>query len=133
MYVISQELLMAGDGNERDAAELAFKVLENAYFMDKGLIQRIKDDMKVDLSFLKLADEEAIKEYADLVLKYQKDEETKAKTLLYVIYNHAINGREKGKQLLTISTLSETISNYHYYTQVLYNRVIVQIGLMAFR
>jgi translation initiation factor 3 subunit C len=53
--------------------------------------------------------------------------------LLYLIYNHAVNGREKGKELLTISTISETISSHDYYTQVLYNRVLVQVGLTAFR
>lgn len=66
-------------------------------------------------------------------MKYQQDEEVKTKTLLYLIFNHSINGREKGKELLTISTLSETIVNQDYYTQVLYNRVLVQIGLTAFR
>ena len=80
-----------------------------------------------------LADEEKIKEYGNLILKYQQDEDVKTKTLLYLIYNHSVNGRDKGKELLTISTLSETILNQDYYTQVLYNRVLVQIGLAAFR
>ena len=74
--------------------------------MDKALIERIKNEMKVDISFLELANEETIREYSNLILRYQSDEETKTKTLLYVIYNHAINGREKGKELLTVSTIS---------------------------
>lgn len=53
--------------------------------------------------------------------------------MLYLIYNHTINGREKGKELLIISTLSESILSQDYYTQVLYNRVLVQLGIMAFR
>ena len=53
--------------------------------------------------------------------------------MLYLIYNHAINGRDKGKELLTISTLGDNIVNYNYYTQALFNRVMVQLGLMAFR
>ena len=65
-------------------------------------------------------------------MKYRSDEETKTKTLLYLIYNHAINRRNKGKELLIVSTLGETITNHDYYTQTLYNRVLVQIGLMAF-
>ena len=101
--------------------------------MDKTLIERIKNELKRDVEFLELANEETIKEYSNLILKYQTDEETKTKTLLYVVYNHAINGRDKGKELLTVSTISENITNYDYYTQVLYNRVLVQIGLLAFR
>lgn len=48
MYKISKELQIK-DGYEKDAAELAFKVLENAYFMDSGLIERIKKELKVDV------------------------------------------------------------------------------------
>lgn len=51
MYRISKELQIK-DGYEKDAAELAFKVLENAYFMDSGLIERIKKELKVDVEFL---------------------------------------------------------------------------------
>lgn len=48
MYKISKELQIK-DGSEKDAAELAFKVLENAYFMDVELIERIKKELKVDV------------------------------------------------------------------------------------
>ncbi len=53
--------------------------------------------------------------------------------MLYLIYNHAINYREKGKELLVISTLSDQILSQDYYTQTLYNRALVQLGLGAFR
>jgi translation initiation factor 3 subunit C len=68
-----------------------------------------------------------------LILRHSKDEETRIKTLLYLIYNHAVNYREKGKELLVVSTLSEVILHQDYYTQALYNRALVQLGLCAFR
>ncbi len=132
MYKISKELQIK-DGYERDAAELAFKVLENAYFMDSGLIERIKKELKVDVEFLELADASTIEEYANSILKYRTEEDIKIKTLLYLVYNHTINGRDKGKELMFISTLSETIHKQEYHTQVLYNRALVQMGILAFK
>lgn len=67
------------------------------------------------------------------MLRNRPSDETRTKTLLYLIYNHTINGRDKGKELLTISTLPEIITSQDYYTQALYNRVLVQIGVLAFR
>lgn len=48
MYKISKELQIK-DGFEKEAAELAFKVLENTYFMDGTLIKRIKSELKADV------------------------------------------------------------------------------------
>lgn len=132
MYKISKQLQIK-ESLEQDASELAFKVLENVYFMDGPLIEKIKNDLKEEVEFLELNDENQIEIYANLILKYRRDDETKIKTLLYLIYNHTINRREKGKELLIISTLSEQILQQDYYTQALYNRVLVQIGLNAFR
>lgn len=44
MYKISKQI-QSYDDLERDAAELAFKVLENTYFMSETLINRIKQDL----------------------------------------------------------------------------------------
>ncbi len=52
---------------------------------------------------------------------------------MYLIYNHAVNYREKGKEILVVSTLSETILTQDYLTQALYNRTLAQLGLSAFR
>ena len=54
------------------------------------------------------------------------------KALLYVIYNHAVNRRDKGKDLLSLTDLSETISARDYYTQDCFNRTLVQLGISAF-
>ena len=48
MYRISKELQMK-DGYEKEAAELAFKVLENVYFMDSILIDKIKKELQMDV------------------------------------------------------------------------------------
>lgn len=131
MYKISKQI-QSFDELERDAAELAFKVLENTYFMSVALVERIQQELPEKPEFLELVDEEQLEIYANLILKYSKDEESRIKTLLYLIYNHAINYREKGKELLVVSTLSEVILHQDYYTQALYNRALVQLGLCAF-
>jgi translation initiation factor 3 subunit C len=132
MYKISKRI-QSFDDLERDAAELAFKVLENTYFMSAALVERIQQELPEKPEFMELADEEQLEIYANLILKHSKDEESRIKTLLYIIYNHAINYREKGKELLVISTLSEVILHQDYYTQALYNRTLVQLGLAAFQ
>lgn len=132
MYKISKQI-QSYDELERDAAELAFKVLENTYFMSGALVERIQQELPEKPEFLELADEEQLETYANLILKHSKDEESRIKTLLYLIYNHAINYREKGKELLVVSTLSEVILHQDYYTQALYNRALVQLGLCAFQ
>ena len=54
------------------------------------------------------------------------------KAILYLVFNHAVNQREKGKELLIMSNISDTISEGDFYTQALYNRCIVQIGINSF-
>lgn len=44
MYRISKELQLKDD-LEKDAAELAFKVIENTYFMDTTLVEKIKANL----------------------------------------------------------------------------------------
>lgn len=101
--------------------------------MSAGLFERIQQQLAEKPQFLELAKEEILEAYAGLVLRQSRDEETRVKTLLYLVYNHAINFREKGKELLVVSTLSEIILAQDYYTQALYNRALVQLGLAAFR
>jgi len=54
--------------------------------------------------------------------------------MLYQIYNHCINGRyQTAKDYLLMSHLQENCQNADIHTQILYNRVLVQFGLCAFR
>lgn len=68
-----------------------------------------------------------------LILQHATDENVKTKALLYSVYNHCIHNREDGKELLLITDVIDKANNADYMTQVLFNRAIVQIGLLAFR
>lgn len=49
------------------------------------------------------------------------------------MYNHSIHNRDAGKELLLITDVIEKASTADYFTQVIFNRAIVQVGLLAFR
>ena len=49
-----------------------------------------------------------------------------------MVYHHAANYRRKGKDLLLMSIIPDVITKCDYYTQALYNRAIVKIGISAF-
>ena len=51
MYKISRRI-ESFEQYERDASELAFKVLENTYFMSSTLINKIKKDLNWHPQFL---------------------------------------------------------------------------------
>lgn len=72
-----------------------------------------------------------LEEYAKAIIKLN-DQDYTTKTLLYLIYNHAVNRRDKGKDLLALTDISETISTRDYYTQVCFNRALIQLGISAF-
>lgn len=50
-----------------------------------------------------------------------------------MVYNHAVNYRPKAKDLLVMSNVPDIIAKCDYYTQALYNRAIVTIGISAFK
>ena len=68
-----------------------------------------------------------------VVLENCRDEATKTKVILYSVYNHCIHNRENGKELLLVTDVIEKAANGDYFTQVIFNRAIVQVGLLAFR
>jgi translation initiation factor 3 subunit C len=61
-----------------------------------------------------------------------EDEPLSTKVLLYLIYNHAINRRDKAKDLFVMTNLSETITSRDFDSQVSYNRALVQLGISSF-
>jgi len=78
--------------------------------------------------------QDTIHKLAVTVYKNSKDEKLITKTMLYQIYNHAINGRyQTAKDYLLMSHVQENCQNSDTQTQILYNRVLVQFGLCAFR
>jgi translation initiation factor 3 subunit C len=70
----------------------------------------------------------------ELILANSKNDTVRTKTILYDVYNHSINNRERGKELLLLTDVIErTANSLEYFTQVIFNRAIVQVGLLAFR
>jgi hypothetical protein len=49
-----------------------------------------------------------------------------------LIYNHAVNRRDKAKDLLIMTDVSELITSRDYYTQICFNRALVQLGISSF-
>lgn len=114
------------DGLEKDSAEVSFKVIENMYFMSNTFLSRINEGNNFD--FATISD---IEVYANPILKFlRKDEVTK--TILYMVYNHALNRREKGKDLFIVSNVTEIINSCDNYIQSIFNRALAQLGINAF-
>ncbi len=83
------------------------------------------------MTFTELSNENTLDDYVKPVLKLN-DQSITTKALLYLIYNHALNRRDKAKDLLIITDLSETIGGRDYFTQVCFNRALVQLGISSF-
>ena len=49
-------------------------MIENIYFMDSRLIEKIKSELKTEVEFLELVNSSAIEEYANFVLKNRSEE-----------------------------------------------------------
>ena len=83
------------------------------------------------LRFTELADENQLQDYVEPILRFGQENHV-TKTILYLIFNHAINQREKAKELLIMSNIPDIINECDYYTQAIYNRCIVVIGINSF-
>ena len=84
-----------------------------------------------DLTFTELADEEQLEELGRMVLALEDSEYT-TKSILYIVYNHAVNRRSKAKDFLSMTNIADVISSKDYYTQAFFNRAMVQLGISAF-
>lgn len=49
-----------------------------------------------------------------------------------MVYNHAINRRNKAKDLLSMTNIADVINSKDYLTQAYFNRAMVQLGISAF-
>lgn len=96
------------------------------YFMNKNFLAKVNQGNK--FSFANI---EQLQQYANPILKLL-DEEAVTKTILYLIFNYAINKNNRGKDLLIISHILENIHSADYSTQACFNRCLAQLGISAF-
>jgi hypothetical protein len=76
----------------------------------------------------------AIHNLALQIYRDATEERTKNRTILCQIYHHAVHDRYfVGRDMLLMSRLQENIQYEDVSTQILFNRMIVQLGLSAFR
>lgn len=129
MYRLSNDLSVRED-LDKCSAEIAFKVLENCYFMSSQFMSKIHG-FSEDVTFTELSDEEKLEVFTQPIFTLRNQEIT-IKTILYLTYNHAINRREKAKDILATSNAHEIIHVFDSYTQACFNRAVVQLGISAF-
>lgn len=68
-----------------------------------------------------------------MIYRYSEDK-NKIKAILYQTYHHCIHNRYLlARDYLLMSHITDHVTNYEIENQVLYNKVIVQMGLAAFR
>lgn len=62
------------------------------------------------------------------------DEKTKAKAILCQIYHHSIHNRYTlARDYLLMTRIQSLVSTSDVHLQIFYNRVLIQLGLCAFR
>ncbi len=71
-------------------------MLENMYFMSAKFMNKLKEGTDQELRFVELADENVLQEYTSPILTSDNSANV-TKAILYLVFNHAVNQREKGK------------------------------------
>jgi len=120
------------------STKFAYKKLECIYYMPDSLLEKLRlsateRNIKGKNEFYQETNtEKTIHELATKVYT-SNDNKLIIKTLLYQIYNHAINGRYYlAKEYFLMSHIPEISASLDAGTQILYNRTLVQLGLCAF-
>lgn len=64
--------------------------------MSSNFMEKIKSGADGEMSFTELGDENTLQEYSEPILRSGIDQYI-TKTILYLVFNHAVNQREKAK------------------------------------
>ncbi|CAM0136459.1 Translation initiation factor 3 subunit c [Umbelopsis sp. WA50703] len=114
--------------------------LEHVYFKPEQVISQIEISTKKLLppniaSSIITAEDPAELTHQLCTFLYQQDVSVlRTRAMLCHIYHHALHQRfHVARDMLLMSHLQETIHQADVPTQILYNRVMVQLGLCAFR
>jgi len=120
------------------AAKVAFKRLENTYYISDEIFAKLRrhtEAMGLDCANQCFAEEDSellVHRLATLV--YKHDPSNRVRTQLYQIYHHCIHNRlQVAKDLFLMSRISEGITSLEQPLQEVFNKVLVQLGLAAFR
>jgi translation initiation factor 3 subunit C len=120
------------------STKFAQKKLEYTYYMPDKLFEKLRvsaADRAINTKnefYQETASEKVVHELATKVYT-SNDNKLIIKTLLYHIYNHAINGRyHVAKEYFLMSHIPEIASGLDAATQIIYNRTLVQLGISAF-
>eukprot|EP00825_Cyclidium_porcatum_P025202 TRINITY_DN2745_c0_g1_i10.p1 TRINITY_DN2745_c0_g1~~TRINITY_DN2745_c0_g1_i10.p1 ORF type:complete len:647 (-),score=200.19 TRINITY_DN2745_c0_g1_i10:112-2052(-) len=118
---------------------IAFKRLQNLYYIHDNTLKQLREQAEAakidtkDQVYSVLNTEELIQQLALLVYK-QGDDDNSLQTTLYLVYHHSIHGRTtKARDILLMNDFPDIIKNQNTRIQVLYNRILIQMGLAYFK
>uniref|UniRef100_A0A6B2FWC6 Eukaryotic translation initiation factor 3 subunit C (Trinotate prediction) n=1 Tax=Myxobolus squamalis TaxID=59785 RepID=A0A6B2FWC6_MYXSQ len=115
--------------------------VENLYYkLDFNWLVSLKDQLSGEISIdtttitqNNVSDENLVNTLCQYLFKYGK-ERVPLRAALCQVYHHAIHDRwHRAKHLFLMSRIQEGIQHNDISTHILYNRVLVQLGLCAFR
>mmetsp|Transcript_17957 Transcript_17957/g.15687 ORF Transcript_17957/g.15687 Transcript_17957/m.15687 type:complete len:166 (-) Transcript_17957:1216-1713(-) len=123
---------------EKSEIKFAFKKLQYIHYMPDKLYQKLKVSAKErgiqsnDEFYNEENTEEVVHDLATKIYKSQ-DNKMIVKSVLFHVYHHAINGRyATAKNYLLMAHIPDIAQSLDSSTQIIYNRVLVQLGLSAF-
>lgn len=118
---------------------MAFIRLENLYYVHDQTLANLRESalqksMKIENEFYECQNsKDLIFKLATMVYRYSEDKH-KIKAILYQTYHHCLHNRyQTARDYLLMSHIPDQINSYEIGNQILYNRVVVQMGLAAFR
>lgn len=121
------------------AARIALILLENVYYLNNESLDKMKKsalelNKTIEKEYYAEANtKEIVHKLATFVYLYS-DDKSKVKAILYQIYHHAIHNRYSiAKDYLLMSHVADSAQQYDIQIQILYNRVLVQLGIASFR